>query len=157
MATRLNFESVEMTDIFPSSLLLVLCMITLSAEAQIYKWVDANGKTQYGDAPPQSRKVKPEVIRTTPTQNSSEQTPDWEQKNRDFQRRRIEQDAMKPKEETASTSQHICASARRKMQNLDGKLVYRLDKNGQRSYMEDDERAAIENKAQQDIANHCPR
>lgn len=138
-------------------LLLVLCTMTLPAEAQVYKWIDANGKTQYGDMPPQSGKVKTEVIKATPPQKASEKAPDWEDKDRDFRRRKIEQDAMKPKEQAVPHSQDICASARYKLQALDGKLIYRLDKSGQRVFMEDDERAAIEKKAKQDIVNHCSR
>jgi hypothetical protein len=138
-------------------LLLILCMTTLPVQAQVYKWVDAKGNTQYGDMPPESAKVKAEVMTTTSTPKSDRQTPSWEEKDRDFRRRRIEQNEIKPTEETASTSQQTCSSARYKMRMLDGKLVYRLDKNGERIYMEDDERAAIEKKAQQDIANHCAR
>lgn len=138
-------------------LLLVLCAMTLPAEAQVYKWIDANGNTQYGDRPPQSGKAKTEVIKATPPQQASEKAPDWADKDRDFRRRKIEQDAMKPKEETVYTSQDVCASARHKLQALDGKLIYRLDKSGQRVFMEDDERAAIEKKAKQDIAIHCSR
>jgi hypothetical protein len=140
------------------ALLLILCGVAPPAHAQVYKWVDANGKTHYGDAPPQSGKAMPEVVKTPPAANLLEPAPSWEEKDRDFRRRRIEQEAMKPKEETSPSSQQICASARYKIQMLDGKLVYRIDKKtGERVYMEDAERAAIESRARQDMANHCPR
>jgi len=138
-------------------MLLVWSVFTLPAEAQIYKWVDASGKTRYGDTPPASGNAETQVMKTAPTGQSGAQAPDWEEKDRDFRRRRIERDAMKPGEAATPASRQICASARHKMQTLDGRRVYRLDKNGERVYMEDGERAAIEAKAQQDIATYCPR
>ncbi len=41
-----------------SLLLIVLCACALSAHAEIYKWVDADGKVQYGDAPPKGAQTK---------------------------------------------------------------------------------------------------
>jgi hypothetical protein len=136
-------------------ILLILCAIALPAQAQVYKWVDANGNTQYGDMPPDVRKGEAKVITTTPTPKSSQQALSWEEKEREFRRRKIEQENMQPKDVPMPTSQQICASARQRIRRLDGTLVYRLDKNGERIYMEDKERAAIENQAKQDIANHC--
>jgi hypothetical protein len=135
-----------------------LSMVSLLAHAQIYKWVDANGKTHYGDAPPQSGQARAEVVKTPPILEPGKPGPSWEEKDREFRRRKIEREAMSAKDEVAPTSQQICASARYKLQTLDGKLIYRIDKKtGERVYMEDSERAAIEKKAKQDIATHCPR
>ncbi|GAB2887591.1 hypothetical protein GCM10027046_14870 [Uliginosibacterium flavum] len=39
-------------------LLLALSGLALGAQAEIYKWVDADGKIQYGDAPPKEAKTK---------------------------------------------------------------------------------------------------
>lgn len=39
-------------------LLLVLGACAFAAQAEIYKWVDADGKVQYGDAPPKEAKTK---------------------------------------------------------------------------------------------------
>lgn len=138
-------------------LLLALCVITLPAYAQVYKWIDAKGRTQYGDTLPESARIKAEVITATPGPSSNLHTHSWEEKDREFRRRKSEQSAMKPKEDTVATSQQICAGARQKIRRLDGTLIYRLDQNGERVYMEDGERAAIEKQAKQDIANHCPR
>lgn len=41
-----------------SLLLIVLCVCALNAQAEIYKWVDADGKVQYGDAPPKGAQTK---------------------------------------------------------------------------------------------------
>lgn len=39
-------------------LLLTLCVCVTGAQAEVYKWIDADGKTQYGDAPPKNVKAK---------------------------------------------------------------------------------------------------
>ncbi|MDH3760998.1 MAG: glutaredoxin family protein [Gammaproteobacteria bacterium] len=41
-----------------SSLLLVLLMVSPIAQADLYKWVDENGKIHYGDSPPDNAKLK---------------------------------------------------------------------------------------------------
>jgi hypothetical protein len=41
-----------------SLLVFALCFCAVSAQAEVYKWIDADGKTQYGDAPPKNAKAK---------------------------------------------------------------------------------------------------
>jgi glutaredoxin len=41
-----------------TSLLLVLLMISPVTQADLYKWVDKNGKVHYGDSPPENVKLK---------------------------------------------------------------------------------------------------
>ncbi|MEC5386583.1 DUF4124 domain-containing protein [Uliginosibacterium sp. H3] len=41
-----------------SLLLIALCSCALGAQAEVYKWIDADGKVQYGDAPPKNVKAK---------------------------------------------------------------------------------------------------
>lgn len=51
-------------------LLLLLCGLTVSANAQVYKWTDAQGKVHYGDIPPpqaknlEQKKVSGNIIET---------------------------------------------------------------------------------------------
>ena len=40
-------------------LMAIALMISAAASAQQYKWVDKNGKTQYGDTPPPGVKATP--------------------------------------------------------------------------------------------------
>jgi len=39
-------------------LVFALCACATGAQAEVYKWIDADGKTQYGDAPPKNVKAK---------------------------------------------------------------------------------------------------
>lgn len=132
-------------------------LLPLTGFAQIYKWVDANGKVQYGDRPPHDKK-SPEQLSVnsgtgTPSQISAQ---DWEEKEREFRKRRIEKQMQAAQEQTSVSAQQICLSARYKLQMLDGKAVYRVNDKGERVYMEDSERNAIEKKAHEDISRYCP-
>jgi hypothetical protein len=40
-----------------SLLVFALCSCAVSASAEVYKWIDADGKIQYGDAPPKNVKA----------------------------------------------------------------------------------------------------
>lgn len=37
---------------------IALCACAMGAQAEVYKWIDADGKVQYGDAPPKNSKAK---------------------------------------------------------------------------------------------------
>jgi hypothetical protein len=37
---------------------IALCACAVGAQAEVYKWIDADGKVQYGDAPPKNVKAK---------------------------------------------------------------------------------------------------
>src|SRR5690606_28013312 len=123
-----------------------------------YKWVDQNGRAQYGDRPPLEKKDSRE-IRLTPQQRSpsSENPPtsDWEDRDRAFRQRRIERQMQVEKEAPSHSAQEMCRNARRKLQMLDGRVVYRTNEKGERIYMEDAERGAIEQQARKDAASYC--
>src|SRR4051812_5432040 len=42
------------------------CLVALPAHAEVYKWVDANGKVQYSDSPPADSK-KAAVVKSAPS------------------------------------------------------------------------------------------
>ena len=43
---------IRQSRISNSAIILLSCLITLSASAEIYKWVDEEGKVHYGEKPP---------------------------------------------------------------------------------------------------------
>lgn len=134
------------------------CMLLpISAATQIYKWVDTNGKVQYGDRPPSDMKSSEQfsVKSSSQAQVQAASLADWEEKDREFRKRRIEQQMRDEKEQASVSTQQLCLNARHKLDMLDGKVVYRINDKGERVYMEDVERNAIERKAQQDISRYC--
>ncbi|MDQ9170274.1 DUF4124 domain-containing protein [Oxalobacteraceae bacterium R-40] len=143
--------------LYPALFLLVSLLLPVSTTAQIYKWVDQNGKTQYGDRPPSERK-EPQLLKVNPDRQATTPTSTWEDNDREFRKRRIERQMQAEKEAApVAAAQQICMNARHALQMLDGKVVFRLNDKGERVYMEDEERNAVEKKAMQDIATYCRR
>jgi len=44
--------------------LLMLCAMTLTATADVYKWTNANGKVHFSDKPPSGKDVKRDQVKT---------------------------------------------------------------------------------------------
>ncbi len=73
--------------------LLTICLLwalVIPATAQVYKWVDDNGVTHYGERPPQGRKSA-ELTHPPDPQPAPETVapPTWQAKELEFQQRRI--------------------------------------------------------------------
>ncbi len=138
------------------AVLVLLCTVLLpKAEAEVYRWVDGTGKTQYSDAPPPSRPARIEVVNTAPPAEGVRPT-DWEEKEREFRRRQATQQAVKP----AAEAEKACADARRVLQewhNNEGRRVFRTNKDGERVYVSDDERPTLKAAAEQAVQTRCRR
>lgn len=137
-------------------LILALMLFPLAASAQVYKWIDQHGKVQYGDRPPMDKKDS-EILKSSSDRAGSYSSSQWEERDREFRKRRIERQAQAEKETPTASGEQLCLNARYKLQMLDGKSVYRINEKGERIYIEDAERNAIEAKAKKDIAMYCPR
>ena len=46
--------------------LMLLCLIPLSTNAGVYKWVDANGQTHFGDRPPAQAASSEVTVKAAP-------------------------------------------------------------------------------------------
>jgi hypothetical protein len=140
-------------------LLLMPLLHPIPVFAQVYKWVDQNGRIQYGDMPPLG-KADPELLRASPNQERNQPArpaSNWEDSEREFQKRRIQKQMQAEKENPPISAAQLCGNARDKLQMLDGRVVYRVNEKGERIYMNDEERSAIETKAKQDMAKYCLR
>ena len=54
-----------------STCLLMLCAMTLTATAGVYKWTDANGKVDFSDKPPSGKEIKRNQVKTITQRGSS--------------------------------------------------------------------------------------
>ena len=146
-------------------LIAALCASALSAgqafAQAVYKWVDANGKTVYSDNPPPGAQRAADPARAAtpaPANQPSGTSIDWQEKERQFRVRKIEQDAVEQRERQARDKR--CEQARRRDAQLgqsDGVVLYRTDKNGERSFIDDSERNAMAQNAKQAVADNCRR
>jgi Domain of unknown function (DUF4124) len=136
-----------------------LACASFLSHAQVYKWIDKDGKVQYSDKPP------PEGAGTsaakkldTPTPSSSAATASsWQDQELEYKKRRIESAEKKAKEEERERkNQQRCNDARnylRKLQEVS--QVYTRDEKGERQFMSDAEHQAEIVRMQGEISENC--
>jgi Domain of unknown function (DUF4124) len=139
-------------------LLLFVTLIAWSgmAGAVIYKWVDAQGKVQYGDRPPDG--VHAEVVellgthvaRAAPAAKASDSAPPKTANQDDAAVKK----AVSEDVEQARAKQ--CADAQDRYKKLiDGRHLYTAGPDGQRQYMTSDQIDAQRLSAKQDVDASC--
>ena len=139
--------------------ILFITVITLPVYAQIYKSIDASGRTVYSDVRPPSDSSNVSIVTTIAPPAAPEQNPNWEGKDQAFRQRMIVKESDQAKEDLATaTAAKACDSARASMKDLEriyGRHAFRRDDNGERVYITDEERATLEKNAQESIAKNC--
>lgn len=139
--------------------LAILCGCLLAGVAGTangqYAWIDEKGRKQFSDMPPPASVPANRILAhpraPTTTQASPTPAPDaakpssgYADKDAEFRKRRMEQ-AEKEKELTekarlAAEEKKNCERARDYKTNLEsGARIARIDKNGERSFLEEDE------------------
>ena len=153
------FTSMRRTELLAT---LVLCLASAAVTAEVYKWVDEQGKVHYGDRPP-ARGTQADTLALPPTPSA-----DAEVVERAFMRRRL-LDAFEAERQEEQQTQAEAEAAQRELDrrcaHLEQQLVrferanvvYTESENGERVYMSDDERARAVGKARDWIAEHCDR
>ena len=142
-------------------------LFTSATHAQ-YVWIDEKGTKQFSDLPPPNSTPKNRILKTpfrtqepavvskdsseevasnAATQNEKLQKPvTTASKNEDYMKRKLEQEEKDKKAATekqaASDKAKNCERARAYQQSLDsGVRISNTDKNGERSFMTDSQRA----------------
>jgi len=134
-----------------------------TATAQIYKWVDGNGVTHYGERPPQNQKAQ--TVGTNPATVPAPDSPsakppdnvDLQQKNIEFKKRRIERERKAEQElKQAQEKRERCNFARDDLKQMEAsERLYDLDDKGERVYLNDAERKATIERARRRIEQFC--
>jgi hypothetical protein len=142
-------------------LILVLTLFPLVAFAQMYKWVDENGRTQFSDRPPPPG-VKYTVINApVPEPNKPVATPkSITQQEIEFRRRRVKEAEEEKKEQENKKKAELlaeeCDRAQQRLRNLnDPAPIFSVNKDGGRDYMSAETREAEKQKAKQDVERTC--
>lgn len=155
---------------------LVLCLaLPLTAFAQMYKWVDANGKVHYSDKPPPSN-VKTEKLREAPRAPSppapgegkgdakkdtartgpktvAEQEQAFRKRQADSAKEEKEQ---AQKEAEARERAENCKRAKAAVANLElGGRQSRIDEKGERVFLTDQQVTQETARARQEAADAC--
>ena len=126
------------------------------ASAVVYKWVDAQGKVQYGDHPPDG--VHAEVVEllgthARPFHQQFGRHLEW----RTSRRRRLRADTKKAVEnDVAQARDKQCADAQDRYKKLiEGRRLYKTGDNGERQYLTSEEIDSERLNAKHDIDEIC--
>jgi hypothetical protein len=139
--------------------LLILVFITSIANAEIYRWIDKDGKTQFSDRPENSKTEKVKVD----TQRNSYGGGGVLERQRDLLDGYQADDAQKRRDKQQAANQAVkdkrlqasCVNAKDRLKNYNRGALYRLDSNGERIYYSEEERSNAINKYQQLIQKNC--
>ncbi len=143
--------------------LLLFACLSATTHAQVYKWVDADGKVHYGDRP-KTTGVEEIKIKPAPPAVSG---PDVTKKNqRDIDNwlkaRDVEREQDKRKQAAAKIERdklmRKCAHVRNELRDMErgGVVWYDLDDTGKRRYYSDKEIAQEIVDLKKTIADNCP-
>ena len=129
--------------------------LSLTANADIWKWVDADGNVHYGDTPARANTLSAERISYTSGNRSASTSND----SRTVTSRGNGADPDETAEERQareSAQTYYCEQAKDIYRTYaDAQRLYRTDKDGQREYLSDEEAAATLADAKAKVAEWC--
>jgi len=142
-----------------------------AASAQLYRWVDKDGKVRYSDTPPPGAKattLRPPPGSSAPPPAAGDAASKGARKGpmtpaeqeADFRKRQVDAQKAREKDDQAGrdgqAKQDNCARARETLSSLEsGQRIARTNANGERYYVDDDQRAAETEKARQSVNSWC--
>lgn len=144
-------------------LLTGLMATTLGHTAQVYKWVDENGQTQFSQFPPSEKgkaeKIKVNSAHSASTSQSAEKLNNMRQK---LLENSVDRNAAKEKskEDVAEQERKAknCELAKQQLRDLEANgRVYKTLENGEREWYDVEGRAKLINKAKKEISTHCSK
>ena len=143
--------------------LAVLALLAAGAQAQVLCWTTKDGKRQCGDTPPPG--VRTTAISTPaapaapaePAKKGAKPPADAEQ---EFKKRQIEAQKSREKEQQAQEQSEAkkqnCERAREALRALEsGQRISRVDKEGERYYLDEQQTAQETDRARQAVQKNC--
>jgi hypothetical protein len=142
--------------------LLISLAVPIVTHAGVYKWVDENGKVHYGDQPRASQPaVEMKVDETAPAPSFTDDELSREEKRerllQSMEEDRVEKQEMREKQKAVKEkNRQKCIQYRDKMRHYErASSIYKLDKDGNRVYMSDADRARSTKNLQANIKKYC--
>lgn len=154
-----------------------LALLALSAQADMYKWTDANGRVFFGDKPPSgarnavnlspaaaaapapqeaARPAEPAAAKPAPNKDSRSMMERQKRMADILQQENEEREAAAKKaaEEKAERRRN-CNILRDYQKNMAGARVYDLDEKGERVYIDGQQRSELDNNIRDRIGENC--
>lgn len=138
-----------------------------SVRAEIYQWTDANGRVHFGDsaagAGKPAKAIEAPGVTSPSASGGSSTASDAERQERlnrlraayeaDRQAREQEQERKQRRQDNMRAD---CQRLRDELATMDGRRVYVTGADGERQFLDDAQRKAYVDKAQQALQEHCP-
>ena len=141
---------------------IAILLATATVAAQVYKWVDKDGRVQYSDTqpPPGATKAEAKKVETSNAAASTSPVPTLKDRTKDFDKRRAEADEnakkmadIRKKDEAIEEN---CKSARAALRDLEsGRMIRRTNDQGEIAVMTDEAREAELSKVRAAAAESC--
>ena len=129
-----------------------------AAMAQQYKWVDANGKVQYGDTPPpgaQTTRLKPPPAGASAPAAAPKANPEAAFRNRQQERQKSDEKSAKERAD-AETKRVNCEQSQASLRSLQsGQRITTTNAAGERVFIDDAERAKEVERTQRAVNDWC--
>lgn len=140
--------------------LTLLCLLSLTANAGVYKWVDANGQTHFGDRPPAkaassevSVKAAPAGVDAGARERHQKMTEFLEQQQEE---REARQAASAKAEEKAEKQAELCRKLRARLKHLASvSTFYNINDQGERVYVNEAENTRIREDFRKKVRSTC--
>ena len=155
---------------------LAVMLATATVAAQVYKWVDKDGKVQYSDTPPPPSAAKADAKRlntgtnsSAPAASTAAESPaaanapkSLQERSKEADKRRNDEADKAKKDEQAQKiaqqNEGRCKEATRYKSDLDsGRPITRNNDKGERAFVSDEERAAEIARVKIIIAESCSK
>jgi hypothetical protein len=136
------------------------CALSPVALAQLYKYVDKDGKVHYTDQPPSTVDPQTMKLQTAPTPGAVPEKSALErEKDAEKGKAKGKEDPKKAEQlarEAAAKKERCASSTERYRQFSEGGRIYKSDpKTGERSFMEESEMEAERDKARKIMDEAC--
>jgi len=145
-------------------LLMLVLGFAAGASAQQFRWIDKDGRVQYGDTPPpgvKATRLKPPAS-TAPAPSGAAKKDGEKGLSPDaaFRKRQQEREAEEKKAAQSATDAETkrmnCIAAQAEVRSIEGgHRISTTDKSGERVYLNDDQRGRELERAQRAVSSWC--
>lgn len=140
-------------------LALLLLAASFPAGAEIYKWTDAQGRVHFGDSAAGTGKPA-EAIDTPPPGNTYGTDPERNERQRRLnQALRIEaaerDKAARDTTQARARREAQCQRLRRELQAMEGRPIYVTGADGERQFLDDNQRRDYVDSANRQLKENC--
>lgn len=150
-----------------SRMAFILLLVPLFASAGVFRWVDEEGNVHFGDAPPAKQDCQEVIVDKEPATRAQEQEQAkqrWDKIIQEQERRRAarlkraedQRALLKAKKQEKAVREQRCHLARHNLQALlTRRPVYRLNQEGERVYVDDEQRTSEVRRTKEEIEEYC--